>query len=582
VAERRPARTVPVDSSRSSQRAVLLLLLLLADVALAAPFAPLLDLRSLLPLQGGDGSAGFVLKGISSRDRSGFISGAGDVNGDGVDDIIIGAHQADPDGRAEAGECYVVFGRSEFPASFRLSDLLPENGGDGSDGFVLRGASAGDHAGMVRDAGDVNHDGFADVIIGAVAADPGGRSQAGAAFVVFGRSAFPPVIELADLNAAAGGDGSAGFVIEGVDEGDRLGIVTGAGDVDADGIDDLMVAAVEADPAGREGAGEVYVVFGRDSGFPANLDLAALHPDFGGDGTDGFVVEGAGAEDRLRVSVRRAGDVNGDAVDDIILGAEYADPGGRENAGEAYVLFGRASGFAGAVDLRSLAEGDGSDGFVLQGIDPFDESGRTANGIGDLNGDGVDDIVVGAYVGDPNGVTDAGESYVLFGRTSGFPPVYPLTRLLAAAGGDGTEGFVIQGAGPDDRASFPMYVGDIDADGISDLIIGAHKADAYGRIDAGLTYVIYGRRSGFPAAFELARLMPEQGGDGAEGFVILGANAGDEMGYSVSGVGDVNGDGVADIILGALRAGFFRPEAGRSYVIFGRDSMLGRQSSERP
>src|SRR6185436_13269005 len=185
-----------------------------------------------LPSRGGDGSKGFVLAGIDAGDDSGLaVSTAGDVNGDGIDDVLIGAFQASPGGRTYAGESYVVFGRDtaragNFPAVFQLASLLPDSGGDGSAGFVLTGIDSRDISGYsVSAAGDLNGDGLGDILIGA----PDRRSSAGESYVVFGRDTaqagnFPAVFPLTSLLPGGGGDGSAGFVVNGIDDGDQMGI----------------------------------------------------------------------------------------------------------------------------------------------------------------------------------------------------------------------------------------------------------------------------------------------------------------------------------------------------------------------
>jgi len=559
---------------------VVLTYLLLSDSAAAGAFPAEFELSSLLPENGGDGTTGFVLNGVDSEDLSGrSVSGLGDVNGDGIDDLIIGAKLADPNGELAAGESYVVFGRTTgFPAAFELRSLHPALGGDGSAGFVLNGIDYKDYSGeAVSSLGDINGDGIDDLIIGAKFADPHGKFDAGENYVVFGRTTgFPAAFNLASLFPAAGGDGSAGFVLKGVAVGDVSGqAVSGLGDVNGDGINDLIIGAYEADPNGQDGAGESYVVFGRATGFPAAFELRSLHPALGGDGSAGFVLKGVDSEDESGGAVSGLGDVNGDGIDDLIIGARSADPNGQDRAGESYVVFGRTTGFPAAFDLASLfpaAGGDGSAGFVLKGVDSEDLSGGAVSGLGDVNGDGIDDLIIGAYEAHPNGQDRAGESYVVFGRTTGFPAAFNLGSLFPAAGGDGSAGFVLKGI---DRFDFSGHtvsdLGDVNGDGIDDLFIGAHLADPNGLGDAGESYVVFGRTTGFPAAFELRSLHPALGGDGSAGFVLKGIDQGDKSSEQVSGLGDVNGDGIDDLIMGSRYAdpnGL--PEAGESYVVFGR------------
>ena len=169
--------TGAVTSARAATLALACGLALIAPSALAQLFPPVIDLRSLSPDAGGDGTTGVIFAGINANDRSGsVISGAGDVNGDGINDLFIGAQKADPGGRTDAGESYVVFGREGgFPAIFELRRLYPIAGGDGSEGFVLQGVNSRDLMGLLRDLGDVNGDGIDDIIVGAVGADPEGR-----------------------------------------------------------------------------------------------------------------------------------------------------------------------------------------------------------------------------------------------------------------------------------------------------------------------------------------------------------------------------------------------------------------------
>ncbi|EDX85070.1 FG-GAP repeat domain protein [Synechococcus sp. PCC 7335] len=497
------------------------------------------DLASL------DGNNGFVLNGVDIDDRAGFsVSGAGDVNGDGFDDFIIGAPEAEPNG-SDSGESYVVFGSDMvFDTVIELSSL------DGSNGFVINGIDIGDDSGTsVSSAGDVNGDGLGDLIVGAPGASPNGDAS-GESYVVFGSdTGFDASFELSSL------DGSNGFVLNGINTGDRSGFsVSGAGDVNGDGFDDLIIGAYRANPNG-DLSGRSYVVFGSDAGFDADFELSIL------DSNNGFVLNGIDTGARSGFSVSSAGDVNGDGFDDLIIGAPWADPNS-SFSGESYVVFGSGAGFDTILELSSL---DGSNGFVIEGIDFFDFSGRSVSSAGDINGDGFDDLIIGAsgassFSSEYGFSLYTGESYVVFGTDADFDAVLELSSL------DGSNGFVIEGI--DEYDGFGRSVSsarDINGDGFDDLIIGEYS-NFRGTITEGGSYVVFGTDAGFATTLDLNSL------DGSNGFAFSGFDKYAGFGRSLSGVGDVNGDGFDDLIIGRPNTYSSGVSSGQSYVVFGAAS----------
>lgn len=494
------------------------------------------------------GNGGFVINAGAADSRTGrSVSGGGDINGDGLADVIVSAPIEDAGDRTEAGRTYVIFGRSDTsPVDL---DAIAQNIHDHAEGygFVINGASAYDRSGWsVSHAGDVNRDGRDDIVIGAPSANPGGKPGAGQTFVVFGKSDTTPV-DLKDIAAGAGG----GFVINGIKFADFSGReVSDAGDVNADGCDDVVVGAPfvapEENGTFRPFVGQSYVVFGKTDPAPVELanvvlDDASMPGDSGG-----FLIQGLNDFDELGSSVSTAGDQNGDGLDDIIVSAVY-------RRFHAYVIFGKVNGAQ--VDLTEIIAGTG--GYLIDGNNVSGDFGASVSIAGDANGDGVPDTIVGAPSLRLAPTYDVGEAYVVFGKGDGAPvDAAQVASDDSATPGD-SGGFVINGVHEADYCGASVSdAGDFNGDGLGDVLVGCPRADLDGQSSAGKVGVVFGKPNGAP--------VPLKALEYNDGLAINGAEPGDRAGVSVSSAGDVNGDGRNDIIIGAPQAG----DGGKAYVVF--------------
>jgi hypothetical protein len=488
-----------------------------------------------------DHTVDVTLTGEAAVDQFGYsVAGVGDVNGDGFGDVIVGACGNSAVGTA-AGRAYIYFGGTSMD---QVADV------------TLTGAAAHDNFGIwVASAGDVNGDGYGDAIVGAPYNDAGGDG-AGSAYVYFGGTSMDHVADVTLTGAAA----YDGFGIS----------VAGAGDVNGDGYGDVIVGAQYND-AGGTNAGRAYICFGGTS-----MDHV---PD--------VTLTGAAASDRFGYSVASAGDVNGDAYGDVIVGAYNNDAGGT-NAGRAYIYFG-----GGVMDATADVN--------LTGAAASDLFGFSVAGAGDVNGDGYGDVIVGALYNDAGG-TDAGRAYLYMNsmagtdipdeRFTGSAPTSYLGYSVASAGdvnGDGHADVIVGayghdqdganhghayiyygGPGMDATADVTLTgaaegdcfgwsvagAGDVNGDGYSDVIVGAPHNDATGA-DAGAAYIYYGGASMDQTADK----------------TLTGAAAGDQFGFSVASAGDVNGDRYSDMIVGAWSNDASGSDAGAAYIYYGGASM---------
>ncbi len=399
--------------------------------------------------------------------------------------------------------------------------------------------------------GDINGDGRPDMLVGA--SSDGGSSLGSRAFVVFGTAAggLPTTINVTQL------DGSSGFTLSMAQTGTRLGYsVAALGDINNDGRADFAIGAPFADagmsPAIRHDAGKVFVVFGRASSnpFPSQLNLDNLN------GSDGFVIEGAQADDRLGHSVASAGDFNGDGLPDLIAGSVNAIAGA---ANSAWIILGRATAFPAIVTTGSLAAG--AQGFELDADAGQDFSSAVA-GVGDMDGDGKDEVAIGA----PAAVTsnsNAGRVYVLHGRAVSAVPAENVLNLDAPATPAVQK---LDGEGPGYFVGASLAgLGDINGDGIPDFIAGMPGRGGY----VGGAWIVFGSSS-LPSD----TLNAMNGRGEAVNVLDYGGSHNANIGTAVAGGQDFDGDGINDIVLAApggyLRSGETRN--GAVYVIPGRDA----------
>lgn len=421
----------------------------------------------------GDNTADFILTGEKNYDHFGnSVSSAGDVNNDGFPDLIAGAY-ANDQAAIDAGSAYLYFGGNEISG---LPDIS-FTGKEISDGFGI----------SVSSAGDLNNDGYSDIVIGSYFSGSGGIA-AGSAYIYFG-----------GINM----DNSEDMVLNGVSFENFGNAVAGAGDVNNDGFSDLLIGAYGSDITAFD-AGSAYLFYG---GNPM-------------DSTPDLIFNGEAVVNYFGASVSSAGDVNKDGFSDIIIGANFNDSGG-EDAGRAYIFFGGET-------MNNTAD------VFLEAESILDRFGTSVACAGDVNNDGFSDILVGAPL---SGQNAEGKVYLYFGGS----PMDNLPDLI----------FTGEFLGDAFGASVSP-AGDLNKDGFADIMIGAYDSDANG-YNSGRVYIYFGGTNP----------------DNIPDVVFSGFASSDLFGCSIASAGDVNKDTFTDIFIGAMGNSAVGFEMGSAYLISG-------------
>ncbi len=435
------------------------------------------------------------------------VTGVGDVNGDGYDDFLVGAFGDEDGPGSNAGQTYLILGKaSGWNMNNDLSAASASFQGEGVDD--MSGSS-------ISGVGDVNGDNYDDFIIGAYRNSETG-DNAGQTYLVLGKaSGWAMDTSLSAANASFRGE----------DEWDWAGFsVSGVGDVNGDSYDDFIIGAYLS----GTGAGQTYLILGKASGWVMDYNLGSANASFCGEGYDNWSGQ----------SVSGAGDVNGDGYDDFLIGANGYDDGPNSTVGQSYLIFGRELADWG-MDYN-LSAADAS----FQGEADADQSGWSVSGAGDINSDGYDDFLIGAKYS----ASGAGQAYLILGNAAAnWEMGYNLSAVNASFWGE---------AGGDIAGYYVSDAGDANGDGFDDFLIGAPQNNDGGSL-SGQAYLVFGKASGWAMDTDLSLAEAS----------FWGEDDDDRSGQSVSGAGDVNGDGFDDILVGAPGNNYGGFSAGQSYLL---------------
>lgn len=500
---------------------------------------------------------GFTMVGEAANHNAGYaVSNAGDVNGDGFDDFIVGG----PGALSYVGRSYVVFGGSQSPNTLQLSELSVVGN---TRGFVINGPGGDEMVGtVVSGGGDINGDGLADLVVsnranyvvggGKYPMEYASSGTGSATYVVFGKN-NTTAVNLTALTAAANLTNTAstlGFKINTTGSTPAGWSVNNAGDVNGDGYADVLVS----NPTFGSNDGRVYLVYGKASG--ASVEVNTL-PAIGASNNVGFMVTADTTIDGSttpRLASVSSGDINGDGYSDLVLGA-WNTNSTAASAGSVYVVYGNSTNTS--IDISALSASGNNRGFRVMG-EAY--AGMDVAGVADVNGDGLDDVLLQSNQGQVGSTTNKGAAWVVFGKTNNDP-----VNVSAIEAGVG--GFAID-VGLD-TTNYGAYAissaGDFNGDGLGDIIVTHPNASFVNNgatsASAGAAYIVFGKTG--TGTVQVTSL------DGSEGFRIVNPLVNERMGSAVAGGGDINGDGFDDVIIGNYLGDSPVSDIGKVFVIYG-------------